>query len=269
MKVICKIIWTILLFFLICSLTFTVGANEVIIEQEGDFYYLTYIPSNVNAVSGYNIQITYLKGEFIDEFEALEPYIGVSYIDNENSLAQIIGFTGGYEYNSRLAYFTYSGSGEFKILIYELIDENLNDILVSNEVITIPDVIEPTPAVAQPYSNKPNFPFDQITYMQPTQVPPYQILQKTLVPTPAPTPVPHALPPNQELVEMYESKETYESDSVSYEQKTVIKSNEGNTNEVPPQAPTTLAFLPGIFLIPSIRKRMVSLILDFKTYMGV
>jgi hypothetical protein len=130
---------TALIFLLTLTLVSVAAANEIVIESEGDQQYLTFIAGSTKNIAGYNIQLNYSADTRILSVEPLEPYTGVFKIENDAGWTRVIGFTGGDTYSARLARFTYSGKGDFSIIVYELYDSELNDVTVSNPMGAVPE----------------------------------------------------------------------------------------------------------------------------------
>ena len=148
---------TTLIFLLMIMLVPVAAANEIVIQSDGDQHYLTLIASDSLDVAGYNIQLNYSSDTRILNIEPLEPYTGVSQIENDDGWAQVVGFTGGDTYSARLAGFTYTGKGNFSIIVHELCDSDLNDVAVSNAIDnkhSVPDL--PTPKVPE-YQPNPGY----------------------------------------------------------------------------------------------------------------
>lgn len=257
MKSILKIILKVIIFCIIINFISIAVANEVTIEQQGDSNYLTYLSSNVSSVYGYNIKIIYEDNINIQKIELVEPYIGDSYIDNENGYAQIVGFTGSNEHNNQLAYFTYSGNGDFTILIYELIDENLNDIDVVNEVITMPEIIENTPSVAQPHNTNPHYPIIIHDLLSEESHFNYVQQQKDFSEVPVQTPK-ISDTQNTPIIDQDLDREPDIDDPFSSEIPTYSESsNESNTASDTAQASLSLISIPIIFGIPILGKKFI------------
>ncbi|KUL00697.1 MAG: hypothetical protein XE11_2376 [Methanomicrobiales archaeon 53_19] len=141
---------TALIFLLTLALVSVTAANEIVIESEGDQQYLAFVASDPVKIAGYNIQLNYSADTEILSAGPLEPYTGVYKIENGAGWTRIIGFTGGDTYSSRLAGFTYSGKGDFSIVVYELYDSDLNDVTVSNTMGTVPEATgSPTPTIPE------------------------------------------------------------------------------------------------------------------------
>ncbi len=141
---------TIFIFLLTFTLVSVAAANEIVIESEGDQQYLTYIAGSTKNIAGYNIQLNYSADTRILSVEPLEPYTGVFKIENDAGWTRVIGFTGGDTYSARLARFTYSGKGDFSIIVYELYDSELNDVAVSNTMGTMPEATgSPAPTIPE------------------------------------------------------------------------------------------------------------------------
>ena len=139
-----------LIFLLTIALVSVAAANEIVIESEGDQQYLTYIAGSTKNIAGYNIQLNYSADTRILSVEPLEPYTGVFKIENDAGWTRVIGFTGGDTYSARLARFTYSGKGDFSIIVYELYGSELNDVAVSNTMGTMPEATgSPTPTIPE------------------------------------------------------------------------------------------------------------------------
>lgn len=141
---------TALIFLLTIALVSTAAANEIVIENDGDRQYLTFVAGDPVKIAGYNIQLNYSTDTRILSVESLEPYTGVFKIENEEGWTRIIGFTGGDTYSARLAEFTYAGKGDFSIIVYELYDSKLNDVVVTNTAGAMPgETGSPTPTVPE------------------------------------------------------------------------------------------------------------------------
>ncbi len=143
---------TALIFLLTLALVSVAAASEIVIENDGDQQYLTFVTSDATKIAGYNIQLNYSADTTILSVEPLEPYTGVFGIRNEEGWTRIVGFTGGDTYSARLARFTYAGEGDFSIIVYELYDSDLNDVTVSNTVGSMPEpdaTGSPTPTVPE------------------------------------------------------------------------------------------------------------------------
>lgn len=141
---------TALIFLLTLALVSVTSANEIVIESGDDQQYLTFIAGSTKDIAGYNIQLNYSTDTRILSVEPLEPYTGVFKIENDAGWTRIIGFTGGDTYSARLAGFTYSGKGDFSIIVYELYDSELNDVTVSNTMGIVPGATgSPTPTIPE------------------------------------------------------------------------------------------------------------------------
>lgn len=141
---------TAIIFLLTLALVSVTAANEIVIESGDDQQYLTFIAGSTKNIAGYNIQLNYSADTEILSVEPLEPYTGVFKIENDAGWTRIIGFTGGDTYSSRLAGFTYSGKGDFSIIVYELYDSELNDVTVSNTMGTVPEATgSPAPTIPE------------------------------------------------------------------------------------------------------------------------
>lgn len=141
---------TALIFLLTLALVSVTAANEIVIESGDDQQYLTFIAGSSKNIAGYNIQLNYSADTRILSVEPLEPYTGVFKIENNAGWTRVIGFTGGDTYSARLAGFTYSGKGDFSIIVYELYDSELNDVTVSNTMGTVPEATgSPTPTIPE------------------------------------------------------------------------------------------------------------------------
>ncbi len=161
---------TALIFLLALALVSVTSANEIVIESGDDQQYLTFIAGSTKNIAGYNIQLNYSADTRILSVELLEPYTGVFKIENDAGWTRVVGFTGGDTYSARLARFTYSGKGDFSIIVYELYDSELNDVMVSNRMGNVPEATgSPTPKIPE-YQSDPGYVSPTGTASGPTPV---------------------------------------------------------------------------------------------------
>ena len=123
-----------------CLAESTIGIND-----NGDEHTIVFISNDPIEISGYNIQLNYLPSDTqIITLSPNAPYSGDSNIRNDAGWAKIIGFTGGMSGSTNLANFTYSGSNNFSIVVYEIVDMNLKNVHVTNLMAVPPTRPMPT-----------------------------------------------------------------------------------------------------------------------------
>lgn len=124
-------------------------ADSIVIETEDGNNYLSFRSDTSVSISGYNIQLNFSPGTEIQALEPLLPYSGAVNIQNQKGYAKIVGFTAETTAPKRLATLSYSGTGDFEILVIELYDSNMKPVPVTNPQVILPASPTETPTVPQ------------------------------------------------------------------------------------------------------------------------
>jgi hypothetical protein len=143
----------IIFFFLFVLFSVTpVLANEISIETSGATHFLMLKTDSPVNISGYFLQLNVSGDTAIQSLQMLPPFEGAVNIRNDLGFAKIAAFTAAPSSSNRLAEISYTGSGDIRIIVFELTDEHLRQIPVSNaEVVT--DI--PAPVDSLPIYNPP------------------------------------------------------------------------------------------------------------------
>jgi len=124
-------------------------ADSIVIETEDGNHYLSFQSDKSVSISGYNVQLNFSPGIEVQTLEPLLPYTGAVNIQNQKGYAKIVGFTTETTASKRLATLSYSGTGDFEILVIELYDSDLKPVSVTNPQVVLPASPTATPTVPQ------------------------------------------------------------------------------------------------------------------------
>jgi len=138
----------------IALLVSPVLADSIVIETEDGSNYLSFRSDKSVSISGYNIQLNFSPGIEIQALEPLPPYAGA--VNIQNGYAKIVGFTAETTTPERLATLSYSGTGDFEILVLELYDSDMKPVTVTNSQMVPPASPTATPTVP-PYQPAPGY----------------------------------------------------------------------------------------------------------------
>ncbi|WP_292489699.1 hypothetical protein [Methanoculleus sp. 10] len=122
-------------------------ADSIVIETEDGNHYISFQSDKPVSISGYNVQLNFSPGTEIQTLEPLLPYAGAVNIQNQKGYAKIVGFTTETTAPKRLATLSYSGTGNFEILVIELYDSDLKPVSVTNPQVVLPASPTATPTV--------------------------------------------------------------------------------------------------------------------------
>ena len=137
-------------FFIVLATALLVSpvlADSIVIETEDGNHYISFQSDKSVSISGYNVQLNFSPGTEIQTLEPLLPYAGAVNIQNQKGYAKIVGFTTETTAPKRLATLSYSGTGNFEILVIELYDSALNPISVTNPQAVLPASPMATPTM--------------------------------------------------------------------------------------------------------------------------
>lgn len=145
-------------FGLICLLLLTAQVatgNEIIIEGDGDAFYLTFMGDAPRGISAFGVEVRYVNGTHAIAIESVEPYEVVSGVDATNGTIKIGGYASQYSPTAvhnqvRLAKILSADKIEGVIIVEYLEDFQKAPIHVSNQVDIPPTSIEASVPVYSP-----------------------------------------------------------------------------------------------------------------------
>jgi len=149
------------LIFLLLLVAQAVTANEIVVEGDGNLFYLTFVGDAPRGISAFGVEIRYTNGTQITGVESVEPYEVVSGVDATNGTIKIGGYASQYSPTAvhnqvRLARILSADKIEGVVIVDYLEDFQKAPIQVSNQVGLSPTPVETSvPVYAPPVTYSP------------------------------------------------------------------------------------------------------------------